>query len=143
MARLIDMERNVIKAYDDAAREGQDVAFQLSQWGESTNDDSVSEISDKIAVVLSSIADQEDQFTQNLDDSRSYLKEIKSTEASVHPSRNNKAKISDEIQKLKYKDPSSTKLVTLEQELIRAEAESLVAEAQLTNVVSHTSHSSI
>lgn len=42
--------------------------------------------------------------------------------------------IQDEIQKLKYKEPESTKLVTLEQELVRAEAQSLVAEAQLTNV---------
>jgi hypothetical protein len=35
---------------------------------------------------------------------------------------------------LKYKEPESTKLVTLEQELVRAEAQSLVAEAQLTNI---------
>ena len=42
--------------------------------------------------------------------------------------------IQDEIQKLKYKEPDSPKLVTLEQELVRAEAQSLVAEAQLTNV---------
>lgn len=42
--------------------------------------------------------------------------------------------ISDEIQKLKYKEPTSTKIVTLEQELVRAEAQSLVAEAQLTNI---------
>lgn len=42
--------------------------------------------------------------------------------------------VQDEIQKLKYKEPSSTKIVELEQELVRAEAQSLVAEAQLTNV---------
>ncbi len=42
--------------------------------------------------------------------------------------------IQDEIQKLKYKEPESTKLPILEQELVRAEAQSLVAEAQLTNV---------
>lgn len=42
----------------------------------------------------------------------------------------------DEIAKLKAKEPESAKLVTLEQELVRAEAENLVAEAQLTNVVS-------
>src|SRR5690242_7431193 len=43
--------------------------------------------------------------------------------------------ISDEIAKLKYKEPQSTKIVQLEQELVRAEAQSLVAEAQLTNIV--------
>jgi hypothetical protein len=42
--------------------------------------------------------------------------------------------IQDEIAKLKYKEPESTKLPVLEQELVRAEAQSLVAEAQLTNV---------
>jgi hypothetical protein len=44
-------------------------------------------------------------------------------------------KVSDEIQKLKYKEPQSTKIVQLEQELVRSEAQSLVAEAQLTNIV--------
>lgn len=66
----------------------------------------------------------------------SILKQIRNTESSVQPSRDHKAKISDEIQKLKYKEPQSTKLVTLEQELVRAEAQNLVAEAQLTNIVS-------
>ncbi|KAH0142382.1 meiotic expression up-regulated protein 14, partial [Aureobasidium melanogenum] len=34
----------------------------------------------------------------------------------------------------KYKEPNSPKIVVLEQELVRAEAESLVAEAQLSNI---------
>lgn len=45
-----------------------------------------------------------------------------------------KQKITDQIAQLKYKDPSSPKIVVLEQELVRAEAESLVAEAQLSNI---------
>jgi hypothetical protein len=64
------------------------------------------------------------------------LKAIRNTEKSVQPSRDHKAKITDEIAKLKAKEPESAKLVTLEQELVRAEAENLVAEAQLTNIVS-------
>ena len=35
---------------------------------------------------------------------------------------------------MKYKDPQSPKIPVLEQELVRAEAESLVAEAQLSNI---------
>lgn len=35
---------------------------------------------------------------------------------------------------MKYKEPQSPKIVVLEQELVRAEAESLVAEAQLSNI---------
>lgn len=45
-----------------------------------------------------------------------------------------KAKITDQIAQLKYKEPNSPKIVVLEQELVRAEAESLVAEAQLSNI---------
>ncbi len=43
-------------------------------------------------------------------------------------------KITDHIAQLKYKEPNSPKIVVLEQELVRAEAESLVAEAQLSNI---------
>lgn len=35
----------------------------------------------------------------------------------------------------RYKEPQSPKVAELEQELVRAEAQSLVAEAQLTNIV--------
>ena len=79
---------------------------------------------------------QQDLYAQNLEDYRGILKQIRNTELSVQPSRDNKTKIADEIAKLKYKEPSSPKLVTLEQELVRAEAQNLVAEAQLTNIVS-------
>ena len=45
-----------------------------------------------------------------------------------------KQKITDKIAQLKYKEPNSPNIVVLEQELVRAEAESLVAEAQLSNI---------
>lgn len=49
-------------------------------------------------------------------------------------SASGKQKITDQIAQLKYKEPNSPKIVVLEQELVRAEAESLVAEAQLSNI---------
>ncbi|KPI34942.1 Sphingolipid long chain base-responsive protein LSP1 [Cyphellophora attinorum] len=134
LAKLIKSENHAIGAYESAGRERLSIASQLSDWGESTNDDSISDISDKIGVLMSEIGEQEDLFAQNLEDYRSILKQIRNTEQSVQPSRDNKNKIADEIQKLKYKEPSSPKLVTLEQELVRAEAQNLVAEAQLTNI---------
>ena len=137
--KIIKTENHAIGAYETAGRERLSIASQLSDWGESTNDDSISDISDKLGVLLSEIGEQEDLFAQNLEDYRSILKQIRNTESSVQPSRDSKAKISDEIQKLKYKEPSSPKLVTLEQELVRAEAQNLVAEAQLTNIVSSLS----
>ena len=133
--KIIKTENHAIGAYESASRERLSVASQLSDWGEATGDDSVSDISDKLGVLLSELGEQEDVFAQNLEDYRGILKQIRNTESSVQPSRDHKAKISDEISKLKYKEPQSTKIVTLEQELVRAEAQNLVAEAQLTNIV--------
>lgn len=134
--KIIKNENLVIGAYESAGRERVSIASQLSDWGEATGDDAVSDISDKLGVLLSEIGEQEDLFAQNLEDYRGVLKQIRNTESSVQPSREHRNKIADEIQRLKYKDPTNTKIVTLEQELVRAEAQNLVAEAQLTNVVS-------
>jgi len=124
----------LIQCYENAGKERLSIARQLSDWGEATNDDAVSDISDKIGVLLSELGEQEDLYAHNLDDSRAILKAIRNTERSVQPSRDAKAKLADEIAKLKSKEPESAKLVTLQQELVRAEAENLVAEAQLTNI---------
>ncbi|KAK5990655.1 Sphingolipid long chain base-responsive protein LSP1 [Cladobotryum mycophilum] len=132
--RLIKSENNLITAYETAGRERISIATQLSEWGEQTNDEAISDISDKIGVILSEVGELEENYAHSLDDSRGRLKTIRNTEKSVQPSRDGKTKIADEIQKLKYKEPESAKLVVLEQELVRAEAENLVAEAQLSNV---------
>lgn len=124
----------MINSYEAAGHEQQSIATQLSEWGEQTGDDAVNELSDKLGVLLSELGRLEEAFAQNLEEHRGVLKQIRNCESSVQPSRDHKAKIHDEINKLKYKDPTSTRIVTLEQELVRAEAENLVAEAQLTNV---------
>lgn len=134
--KLIKTENNLITAYETAAKERISIAGQLSEWGESTEDDSISDISDKVGVLLSEIGDQEDHYAHSLDDSRGILKAIRNTEKGVQPIRDHKQKLEDQIAKLKAKEPQSATLVTLEQELVRAEAEYLVAEAQLTNIVS-------
>lgn len=133
--KLIKSENHAISAYEAAGRERVSIAAQLSDWGESTGDDAVSDISDKLGVLLSEVGEQENVFADNLEEYRATLKEIRNTESSVQPSRDHRAKVADEIQRLKYKEPQSAKLAQLEQELVRAEAENLVAEAQLTNVV--------
>lgn len=132
---MIKSENHLIGYYEGAAKERLSIANQLSDWGEATTDDAISDVSDKIGVLLSELGEQEELYAHNIDDSRAILKAIRNTEKSVQPSRDNKAKIADEIAKLKAKEPESAKLVILEQELVRAEAENLVAEAQLTNIV--------
>ncbi|KAK1657170.1 sphingolipid long chain base-responsive protein LSP1 [Colletotrichum godetiae] len=132
--KIIKSENNLINAHETAGRERTSIATQLSEWGEQTNDAAVSDVSDKVGVILSELGEQEEQYAHSLDDARGVLKHIRNTEKSVQPSRDGKDKIADEIAKLKMKEPQSARLVVLEQELVRAEAENLVAEAQLTNV---------
>lgn len=133
--RLIKSENNLIQAHETAGKERISIAQQLSEWGADTGDDTINDLSDKIGVILSEMGEQEDNYAHALDDSRGVLKSIRNTEKSVQPSRDGKTKIADEISKTKLKEPESARLVVLEQELIRAEAENLVAEAQLTNIV--------
>ncbi len=90
---LIKTQNHAIGAYEQAGKEGQSIASQLSEWGESTEDDAVSDISDKLGVLLAEIAEQEDLFSQNLEDSRGVLKQIRNTESSVAPTRNHKVKV--------------------------------------------------
>ncbi|OTA93671.1 hypothetical protein M434DRAFT_55415, partial [Hypoxylon sp. CO27-5] len=132
--QLIKSTNNLVSAHEAAGRERETIAKQLSEWGEQTGDEAVSDISDKVGVVLSELGAQEEAYAHGLDEARAVLKTIRNTEKSVQPSRDSKGKIADEIQKLKLKEPQSPRLVILEQELVRAEAENLVAEAQLTNI---------
>lgn len=106
---------------------------QLSIWGEACDDD-VSDVTDKLGVLIYEVGELEDQFVDRYDQYRVTIKSIRNIEASVQPSRDRKQKITDQIAQLKYKEPNSPRIVVLEQELVRAEAESLVAEAQLSNI---------
>jgi hypothetical protein len=91
--RLIKTQNHAINAYEAASKEQAAIASQLSEWGEETGDDAISEISDKLGVLLAEIAEQEDVLAQGLEDSRGVLKQIRNTESSVQPSRDHKAKV--------------------------------------------------
>lgn len=90
---LIKTQNHTISAYEAAAKEQAHIASQLSDWGEETGDDAISDISDKLGVLLAEVAEQEEAFAQNLEESRGVLKQIRNTESSVQPSRDNKAKV--------------------------------------------------
>lgn len=94
--KIIKSENHAIGAYEAAARERQGIAQQLSEWGEATGDETISEISDKLGVLLAEIAEQEDIYAQGLEDYRGILKQIRNTEGSVQPSRDHKAKVRPE-----------------------------------------------
>merc|ERR1712098_476124 len=133
LSQLVKMEKNVMCSMEQVGRERMEVAQQLSIWGEACDDD-VSDVTDKLGVLIYEIGELEDQYIDRYDQYRVTIKSIRNIEASVQPSRDRKQKITDQIAQLKYKEPNSPKIVVLEQELVRAEAESLVAEAQLSNI---------
>ena len=83
----------MISSTDSAGKEGASIASQLSQWGEETGDEEVSQISDLLGVLLAELAEQEHTFSENLEESRGVLKQIRNTEQSVQPSRDHKAKV--------------------------------------------------
>ncbi|KAI4144225.1 MAG: hypothetical protein LQ341_002694, partial [Variospora aurantia] len=133
LSQLVKMEKNVMRSMELVGRERMEVAQQLSIWGEACDDD-VSDVTDKLGVLIYEVGELEDQFVDRYDQYRVTIKSIRNIEASVQPSRDRKQKITDQIAQLKYKEPNSPRIVVLEQELVRAEAESLVAEAQLSNI---------
>lgn len=133
LSQLIKTEKSVLRALEIVASERRAAAKQLSLWG-LENDDDVSDVTDKLGVLIYELGELQDQFIDKYDQYRITIKGIRNIEASVQPSRDRRQKITDDIAHLKYKDPQSTKIPVLEQELVRAEAESLVAEAQLSNI---------
>ncbi|KKZ63084.1 hypothetical protein EMCG_02585 [[Emmonsia] crescens] len=133
LSQLVKMEKNVMRSMELVGRERMEAAQQLSCWGESCDDD-VSDVTDKLGVLIYEMGELEDQYVDRYDQYRVTMKSIRNIEASVQPSRDRKQKITDQIAHLKYKEPHSPRIVVLEQELVRAEAESLVAEAQLSNI---------
>lgn len=134
LAVLVKMEKNVMRSMESVADEKKEVAKQLSHWGEGNEDEDVDDVTDKLGFLIYEMGELEDAYIDKYDQYRVTLKSIRNIEASVQPSRDRKQRLTDQIAQLKYKDPNNDKIVTLENELVRAEAESLVAEAQLSNI---------
>ena len=63
---------------------------QLSIWGEGCDDD-VSDVTDKLGVLIYEVGELEDQFVDRYDQYRVTIKSIRNIEASVQPSRDRKA----------------------------------------------------
>ena len=58
----------------------------MSIWGEACDDD-VSDVTDKLGVLIYEIGELEDQFVDRYDQYRVTIKSIRNIEASVQPSR--------------------------------------------------------
>lgn len=140
----------MVGAHAAAGRERAAAAARLAEWGAATGDEGVADVSDKVGAVLAEAGAQEAAYGRALEAGRAALKAARDVERSVRPSREGKRRVAAEIARLKGGHDSigsgggsggggsgarSARLVTLEQQLVRAEAENLVAEAQLANVV--------
>ncbi|KAL6910688.1 Eisosome component PIL1 domain-containing protein [Trichoderma evansii] len=135
--RIIKNDKGLIDAYKSAGEERVEIGRQICEWGKDTKDEAIVDISSKVGFLLQEMGKLSEPYITALEDARGHLKIIRNIEKIVQPIRNRKIKVIDEIQKVRTKKPlHSIKLAALEQELVRVEAESLVAEAQLTNIVS-------
>ena len=108
LSQLVKTEKGVLRAMEVVASERREAAKQLSLWG-ADNDDDVSDVTDKLGVLIYELGELQDQFIDKYDQYRVTLKSIRNIEASVQPSRDRKEKITDEIAHLKYKDPHQQK----------------------------------
>ena len=86
------MEKNLMRSIEITSRERKDVAKQLSLWGEA-NEDDISDITDKLGVLIYEVGELEDQFIDRYDQYRITLKSIRDIEGSVQPSRERKQKL--------------------------------------------------
>jgi hypothetical protein len=80
------MEKNLMRSMELVSRERMESAQQLSIWGEGGDDD-VSDVTDKLGVLLYEIGELEDQFIDRYDQYRVTMKSIRNIEVSVQPSR--------------------------------------------------------
>ncbi|KAJ4158193.1 uncharacterized protein LMH87_008728 [Akanthomyces muscarius] len=116
LARLVNMETNLMLSLETVAKERKEVTQQLSVWGED-GEGYIPDLTDKLGVCLYEIGELEDQYVDCYDQYRITMNGIVDIESSVQPTRDRKNQRQD--------CPA--------QELVRAEAVSLVAEAQLSN----------
>lgn len=133
LAQLVKIEKAYLQAMEVVANEKKESAVFLSEWG-ADNEEDVSDITDKLGVLLFELGELQDQFIDKHDQYRISLKTIRGIESSVQPSRDRKDRLAEQLAQLKYKNPQHKKIPLLEQELVRSEADSLVAEAQLSNI---------
>lgn len=78
-----------MRSMELVGRERREVARQLSIWGEECDED-VSDITDKLGVLIFEIGELEDQFIDRYDQYRVTIKSIRNIESSVQPSRDRK-----------------------------------------------------
>ncbi|KAK9449006.1 Eisosome component PIL1-domain-containing protein [Limtongia smithiae] len=149
LARLIKSFPPLSAHHRAAALSTHTTARLLSTWGTdtqsscssgTTEDPAVADICTKLSTILQELATQENIYANGIDDAGALLRAITELESCVRPARGNQHKLRERIAKaaMKYDERGGRnqrdKLEQLECQLVRADAEVLVADAQLFNL---------
>ncbi|KAL2270226.1 hypothetical protein VTJ83DRAFT_2410 [Remersonia thermophila] len=102
--------------------------------GTAASDAAVRDVTDKLAALLAEMGELDAACAARLEAGRAALKAIRDTERGARPARDGRRKVAEELARARAREPRGPRAVALEQELVRSEAEALVAEAQLGNV---------
>ncbi|EPX71266.1 sporulation protein Meu14 [Schizosaccharomyces octosporus yFS286] len=140
--RMIKSGKTSVDAYRQAGKGLNHFGGYLSDWGSRTRSVSINDISDKLGVLVSELGESELEFVKQFDESRLKLKGIRDMEDSIAPSRAHRQRLVASIEKEEEKDPLSPRLIDLQNQLVRTEAENLVGEMQLDNKIREVMKSS-
>ncbi|EEB05395.1 sporulation protein Meu14 [Schizosaccharomyces japonicus yFS275] len=132
--RLVKTSNSAIDSFMHSSKGLIAVGSLLSDWGSQSENACLNDISDKLGVLICEMGDSEEAFARQFEKSRIVLKSIRNLEHSMAPIRLHRERLSSEIDRLLEKEPSNPRLPDLQNSLVRAEAENLVGEAQLSNV---------
>ncbi|RHZ79304.1 hypothetical protein Glove_149g48 [Diversispora epigaea] len=131
---LVKEERNVLTSLQNAASEKKEASMLLQLWGKEMGED-LTDITEKVSDLVAKISDTEQVFTEKYAHYRNLLKEIRTAEESLIPSRERKRKINEEIQKIQKSHPKSPRIPELEADLAHVNRESVSVEVEVGNTI--------
>ncbi|CAG8512699.1 11133_t:CDS:2 [Diversispora eburnea] len=131
---LVKEERNVLTSLQNAASEKKEASVLLQIWGKEMGED-LTDITEKLSDLTAKISDTEQVFTEKYAHYRNLLKEIRTAEESLIPSRERKRKINEEIQKIQKSHPKSPRIPELEADLVHVNKESASIEVEVGNTI--------
>ncbi|CAG8476130.1 3126_t:CDS:2 [Acaulospora colombiana] len=131
---LLAEEKNVLASMQNFSEEKREASKLLRIWGKENGDD-FEDITDKLADLLSKVSDIEQVMTEKYGHYRNLLKEIRTAEEALIPSRERKRKIHEEIQRIQKSHPKSPRIPELEADLAHVNKESASSEAEAGNTI--------
>ncbi|CAG8747034.1 14368_t:CDS:2, partial [Acaulospora morrowiae] len=127
-------EKNVLSSLQNISEERREASRLLRVWGKEGGDD-LEDITNSLADLLTKVSDVEQVLTEKYGHYRNLLKEIRTAEEALIPSRERKRKIQEEIQRFQKSHPKSPRIPELEADLAHVNKESESEEAEVGNTI--------